>query len=80
MREGAFADVGVARTWLDERSGPLPEPPEYTDHDGAVVRARTARIALARSAGASATPRASLDAPRTAPAGPVQRPAQKRLL
>ncbi|MER5972851.1 glycosyl hydrolase [Streptomyces sp. NPDC002055] len=80
MREGAFADVGAAQTWLEERSGPLPEPPEYSDHDGAVVRARIARIALARSAGASGMPKAGLDAPRTAPAEPVQRPVQGRLL
>lgn len=80
MREGAFADVSAARTWLDERSGPLPEPPEYTDHDGAVVRARAARIALARSAGVSPTPGAGLDASRMAPAGQVQRPVRGRLL
>ncbi|MFI9208567.1 glycosyl hydrolase [Streptomyces sp. NPDC053253] len=80
MREGAFADVGAARAWLDDRSGPLPEPPEYSDHNSAVVRARIARIALTRSAGASAAPKASLDAPRTPPAGPVQRPVQGRLL
>ncbi|MFD4505344.1 glycosyl hydrolase [Streptomyces sp. NPDC058457] len=73
MREGAFANVGIAQTWLEERSGPLPEPPEYSDHDGAVVRARIARIALARSAGASGTPTAGLHAPRTTPAEPVQR-------
>ncbi|MFG3350976.1 glycosyl hydrolase [Streptomyces sp. NPDC048001] len=78
MREGAFADIGAARAWLDDRSGPLPEPPEYSDHNGAVVRARIARIALARSASASTTPKASLDAPRTPPAGPVQRPVQGR--
>ncbi|MFI8342785.1 glycosyl hydrolase [Streptomyces sp. NPDC085639] len=80
MREGAFADVGAARAWLDDRSGPLPEPPEYSDHDGAVVRARIALIALARSAGAPATPKASLDATRTRLAGPVQRPVKGRLL
>ncbi|MFJ2720675.1 glycosyl hydrolase [Streptomyces sp. NPDC087437] len=80
MRESAFADVGVAQTWLDERSGPLLEPPEYSDHNGAVVRARIARIALARSAGASATPQTGLDAPRTTAAAPVQRPVQGRLL
>ncbi|WP_268221028.1 glycosyl hydrolase [Streptomyces sp. EMB24] len=80
VREGAFTDVGAAQTWLDERSGPLPEPPEYSDHDGAVVRARIARIALARSAGASATPGTGLDAPRTTPAGPVQRPVRGKLL
>ncbi|MGW2269665.1 glycosyl hydrolase [Streptomyces yangpuensis] len=80
MREGAFDDVRADRAWLDDRSGPLPEPPEYSDHNGAVVRARIARIALARSAGASATPKASLDATRTPPAGPVQHPVQGRLL
>lgn len=80
MREGAFPDVGVAQTWLDERSEPLPEPPEYSDHNGAVVRARVARIALSRSAGASPTPPSGLDAPRTTAAAPVQRPVQGRLL
>lgn len=75
MREGAFADVGIAQTWMDERGGPLPEPPEYSN--GAALRAR---IALAGSAGASATPQPGLDAPRTTAAGPVQRPVQGRLL
>lgn len=75
MREGAFADVGVAQTWLDECSGPLPEPPRYSN--GAAVRAR---IALARSAGVSATSKTGIDAPRTTAAGPVQRPVQGRLL
>ncbi|MEW1660596.1 glycosyl hydrolase [Streptomyces sp. NPDC093707] len=78
MREGAFADMGAARSWLDERSGPLPEPPEYSDHNGAVIRARIARIALARSVGA-ATPQAGSDASRTPPPGPAQRPGQGRL-
>ncbi|WP_033223535.1 hypothetical protein [Streptomyces virginiae] len=77
MREGAFADVGAARTWLDDHSGPLPEPPEYSDHNGADDRPR---IALARSASASATPKASLDDTRTPPAGPAQRPVRGRLL
>ncbi|WP_370410848.1 glycosyl hydrolase [Streptomyces fradiae] len=78
MREGAFADVGAAHAWLDDRSGPLPEPPEYSDHNGAVVRARVARIALARSAGASAAPKADLGAPRTPSAEPGRRPSQGR--
>lgn len=77
MREGAFPDVGVAQTWLDERSEPLPEPPEYSDHNGAVVRAR---IALSRSAGTSPTPQTGLDAPRATAAVPVQRAVQGRLL
>ncbi|MFF6835758.1 glycosyl hydrolase [Streptomyces sp. NPDC012438] len=80
MREGAFADVGAARTWLDDRSGPLPEPPEYSDDNGAVVRARVARIALARSTGASAAPKAGHDVPRTPPAAPAQRPGQGWLM
>ncbi|MFI5662280.1 glycosyl hydrolase [Streptomyces sp. NPDC051684] len=80
MREGAFADVEAAQTWLNERGGPLPEPPEYSDHNGAVVRARMARTALARSAGAAASPQTGLDAPRTTPAVPIQRPVQGRLL
>lgn len=80
MREGAFPDVGVAQTWLDERSEPLPEPPEYGDHDGAVVRARIARIALSRSTGSHATPQTGIDAPRTTAAAPVQLPVQGRLL
>ncbi|MFJ4007343.1 glycosyl hydrolase [Streptomyces sp. NPDC090023] len=78
MREGAFADVGAAHSWLDD--GPLPEPPEYSDHKGAVVRARMARIALARSAEAAATQKAVRAASRTPSAGPVQRPVQGRLL
>ncbi|WP_405668259.1 hypothetical protein [Streptomyces sp. NBC_00055] len=77
MREGAFADVSAARCWLDDRSRPLPEQPEYSDHNGAVVRAR---VALTRSAGASATAKVGLDAPRTALAGPVQRPVRGRPL
>ncbi|MFJ2064364.1 hypothetical protein ACIOIM_15295 [Streptomyces albidoflavus] len=80
MREGAFPDVGVAQTWLDERSEPLPEPPEYSDHNGAVVRARIARIAHSRSAGTSPTPQTGLDAPRASAAVPVQRAVQGRLL
>ncbi|WP_239696603.1 hypothetical protein [Streptomyces sp. SceaMP-e96] len=75
MREGAFADAGVAQTWMDERSGPLPEPPKYSN--GAAVRAR---IALARSAGVCATPQTGLGALRTTAAGPVQRPVRGRLL
>ncbi|MGW6901061.1 glycosyl hydrolase [Streptomyces sp. NPDC054919] len=80
VREGAFPDASAAQTWLDERSGPLPEPPEYSDHNGAVVRARIARIALSRSAGTSSTPQTGVDTPPTTAAVPVQRPVQGRLL
>ncbi|MGW1539780.1 glycosyl hydrolase [Streptomyces sp. NPDC002309] len=79
MREGAFTDVYDAQAWLDERRGPLPEPPEYSDHNGAVVRARIARMALARSANASEKPNAGPNEPRTTPARQVQRPVQGRL-
>ncbi|WP_328940920.1 glycosyl hydrolase [Streptomyces sp. NBC_00250] len=77
MREGAFADVAPARSWLDDRDGPLPEPPEYRYADGAVLRARAA---LSRSAGTPATSKAGLDAPRTPPAEPGRRPFQGRLM
>ncbi|MYQ48730.1 glycosyl hydrolase [Streptomyces sp. SID4985] len=80
MREGAFADAGAARSWLDDRDGPLPEPPEYSDHNGAVVRARIARIALARSADAAAIQKAIRDTPNAPPAGPAPRPVQGRPL
>ncbi|MFG2816191.1 glycosyl hydrolase [Streptomyces sp. NPDC048410] len=80
MREGAFADRGAAQSWLDDRDGALPEPPEYSHADGAVVRARMARTALARSAETAATRQATSDAHRPPPAGPLQRPGQGRLL
>ncbi|MFF8805571.1 glycosyl hydrolase [Streptomyces omiyaensis] len=77
MREGAFADVDTARSWLDDRDGPLPEPPEYRYADGAILRAR---VALSRSAATPAMPKAGVNAPRTPPAAPGRRPAQGRLL
>ncbi|MEU3390647.1 MULTISPECIES: glycosyl hydrolase [Actinomycetes] len=76
MREGAFPDIAVAQTWLDKRSEPLPEPPEYSDHNGAV----RSRVALSRSAGTSPTPHARLHAPRATAAAPFPRPVQGRLL
>ncbi|MGC4998485.1 glycosyl hydrolase [Streptomyces sp. DT195] len=79
MREGAFTDESAAWSWLDERDGPLPEPPEYSDHNGAVVRARIARIALARSAKAAVMQKAVRD-PRTPSAGQISRLVQRRLL
>ncbi|MGW7710965.1 glycosyl hydrolase [Streptomyces sp. NPDC054771] len=70
MREGAFADVGAALHWLDERNSPLPLPPENRD-EAATLRTRAA---LTRSAGTAAPPKAGLDAHHTPPAGTTQRP------
>ncbi|MFJ6101875.1 glycosyl hydrolase [Streptomyces sp. NPDC092359] len=75
MREGAFADVESAHAWLEDRDGPLPEPPEYRY---AASAALWARIALARSAGTSTAPKACLESPRTPPAETDRRPAQGR--
>ncbi|MGW8557985.1 glycosyl hydrolase [Streptomyces tubercidicus] len=70
MREGAFADEDAARCWLDDRSSPLPQPPEYR---GEVTTLRT-RAALTRSSGASAISMAAFDAHHTPPAGTAHRP------
>ncbi|MFI0942781.1 glycosyl hydrolase [Streptomyces sp. NPDC021020] len=57
VREGAFPDESAAREWLDERDGPLPQPPEdHTDAD-----AQRTRVALARSAGAPHATACGLD-------------------
>ncbi|MCX5340276.1 hypothetical protein [Streptomyces atratus] len=74
MREGAFADEGAARHWLDDRSSPLPQPPEYRG-DAAALRTRAA---LTRSAGASAIPKAGLDTHSTPSAGTAQQPSPGR--
>ncbi|MEU3712170.1 hypothetical protein [Streptomyces catenulae] len=74
LREGAFADEDAAGQWLDDRSGPLPQPPEYR---GDAVALRT-RAALTRSAGASATPQAGLDARNAPSAGTARRPGPGR--
>ncbi|WP_326657797.1 glycosyl hydrolase [Streptomyces sp. NBC_00385] len=69
LREGAFADEHAARMWLDERSGPLPAPPDYRGE----VALRTA-AALTRSAGAYALPRTGIDPHGTSPATTGWRP------
>ncbi|WP_371790370.1 glycosyl hydrolase [Streptomyces sp. NBC_01471] len=75
MREGAFADEGAARRWLDDRSGPLPEPPEYRDYAAAM----RARAALNRSARSSAIPTAGFLITSTAPsANTAQHPSPRR--
>ncbi|WP_399094127.1 glycosyl hydrolase [Streptomyces sp. BBFR2] len=74
MREGAFADEDAARQWLDDRCGLLPQPPEYHG-DAAALRARAA---LTRSTGASAAPKAGVEARTTPSAGTAWRPGPGR--
>ncbi|MFJ5105112.1 glycosyl hydrolase [Streptomyces sp. NPDC088554] len=73
MREGAFADEDAARHWLDDRSRPLPQPPE---NRGEAADLRT-RAALTRSAGTSTITTAP-DARSAPSAGTAQRPATGR--
>ncbi|MFJ2158138.1 glycosyl hydrolase [Streptomyces sp. NPDC087856] len=74
MREGAFPDEAAARNWLENRSGPLPQPPQYRDE----AAARRAGVALTRSAGAAAIPKAGLDTHHTPPTGTAQQPGPRR--
>lgn len=69
VREGAFADEGAAQHWLDDRSTPLPQPPEYRG-DAAALRTRAA---LTRSAGASAITSVGLDTQSAPSVGTAQR-------
>ncbi|GAA3820579.1 glycosyl hydrolase [Streptomyces chiangmaiensis] len=70
MREGAFSDEAAARHWLEDRSSPLPQPPDYRGE----AAARLTRAALTRSAGASAIPKADLDTGNAPSAGTGLRP------
>lgn len=74
MREGAFSDEAAARHWLEDRSGPLPQPPDYRGE----AAARLTRAALTRSSGASAIPKAGLNTGDTPSAGTGQRPIPRR--
>ncbi|WP_127360916.1 glycosyl hydrolase [Actinacidiphila soli] len=74
MRQGAFADEDAARHWLDNRSDPLPEPPEHRG-DAAALRARAA---LTRSTSASAIPKAGLDTSNAPSVNKAQRPNPRR--
>ncbi|MFH9267208.1 glycosyl hydrolase [Streptomyces sp. NPDC017546] len=76
LREGTFPDEETALRWLDDRSTPLPQPP---DHLGETAALRT-RAALARSAGSSEIPKTAPGAHQSAAAVPVQRSVQGRLL
>ncbi|MER0241703.1 glycosyl hydrolase [Streptomyces sp. HSW2009] len=76
VREGAFPDEERARRWLDERSEPLPQPPEYRGE----AAGQRARAALIRSAGASALPQSGLDARQTPSIARGQRPGSGRAL
>ncbi|MFD4815008.1 glycosyl hydrolase, partial [Streptomyces sp. NPDC058418] len=74
MREGAFADEDAARHWLDDRSSPLPPPPEYRG-DGAALRTRAA---LTRSTSPSAIPKAGLGTSTAPSVNTDQRPNPRR--
>jgi hypothetical protein len=74
MREGAFADEAAARHWLEDRSSPLPQPPDCRRE----AAARLTRAALTRSANASAIPKADLDTGDAPSAGTAQRPNPRR--
>ncbi|WP_406416430.1 hypothetical protein OH809_39040 [Streptomyces sp. NBC_00873] len=74
VREGAFADEDAAQDWLDNRDGPLPEPPEYRG-DGAALRTRAA---LTRSTSPSAIPNAGLGTSTAPSVNTAQRPNPRR--
>lgn len=74
VREGAFADEDAAHDWLDNRDGPLPEPPEYRG-DAAALRTRAA---LTRSTSPSAIPKASLGTSTAPSVNTAQRPNPRR--
>ncbi|MEU3792982.1 glycosyl hydrolase [Streptomyces fructofermentans] len=74
VREGAFVDENAAQDWLDNRDGPLPEPPEYRG-DGAALRTR---IALTRSTSPSAIPKAGLNTSTAPSVNSAQRPNPRR--
>ncbi|MFF2954082.1 glycosyl hydrolase [Kitasatospora sp. NPDC057965] len=69
VREGAFADFAAAGDWLEERSTPLPEAPEYR------LEAETLRTSAALSRTAAALPQSSTPVTTAAtPVGPTQSP------
>jgi len=74
MREGAFADEDAAQHWLDDRTSPLPQPPEYRD-EAAALRAG---IALTRSAGVSALSKTGLDAHHAPPTETARQQGSRR--
>jgi hypothetical protein len=76
VREGAFADEDAARLWLDDRTGPLPPPPE--DSLGADAMRR--RTALARSSGAPHATVCGLDAVAPPSPGAMRQPRPGRPL
>ncbi|MGW4031684.1 glycosyl hydrolase [Streptomyces sp. NPDC004838] len=56
VREGAFADETAAQEWLDNRCGPLPDPPE----NRSAAATRQTGAALSRSASPAVQPLAGL--------------------
>nr|WP_203673458.1 MULTISPECIES: glycosyl hydrolase [unclassified Streptomyces] len=74
VREGAFADREPAQEWLDNRDGPLPEPPEYR-RDATALRTRAA---LSRSTGPAVDPQGGLNTDTVPSASASQRPTSGR--
>ena len=71
VREGAFVDLVAADRWLEERSVPLPEPPEYGLDAGALrtraALARTPAAAVPRPGGSAPSPAAKPVIPQRSP-------------
>ena len=74
LREGAFGDQGAAHEWLEERSTPLPRPPE---HRGEAASLR-ARAALIRSPDTAENPSTGSGAGNTPAAGTAERPSPRK--
>ncbi|MEU0112818.1 glycosyl hydrolase [Streptomyces bobili] len=73
VREGAFADEDAAQDWLDNRDGPLPEPPEYRGDCAARTRA-----ALTSSTSPAAIPNAGIGTSTAPSVNTAQRPNPRR--
>ncbi|MFB7109163.1 glycosyl hydrolase [Streptomyces sp. NPDC056291] len=74
VREGAFADEDAAQDWLDNRDGPLPEPPGCRGA-GTVLRTRAA---LTRCTSPSSIPKTGLGTSTAPWANSAQRPNPRR--
>lgn len=73
-REGAFPDEDTARHWLEDRSTPLPQPPD----DRPDADALRTRVALARSTGSPRATACGLDTLPAPSTNTVQQPGPGR--